>query len=433
MKSLWIGCLSVFLVMQGRAQSAQGMEASAQSLKASAEGTQPAFDARYMALRSSSKVQDKDFYLFTLMEAPACRAALEEDTLFAARTAYYRGIVSQLDSAGQFPDAIRQFLWSQEDMESVGAELKTFWARNPEAGHFLVRQMRLSGYWIRYSGESDTVLLRKAWEDAVRAENRVIQNYTTNKGFRYAAIDSGSFAPSGEEGREMLMEMGMMVWRQKDSLTLFFQPSLEIALGILFVNDRDEAARFEPLDSTNRSAYRRVAAIPWAAYPYSFILLPGEGPENDQPISSMGKLRCQLGAEQYKRHLAPFIVVSGGYVHPFQTPYCEAAQMKAYLVGILGIPEDAVILEPHARHTTTNIRNANRILFRSGMPVGKRVLCTSTSGQIAYILSPFFAVRCKNEMGCVPYLDMKRIDPFDLSYLPDPASLQLDAVDPLDP
>lgn len=338
-----------------------------------------------------------------------------------------------MDTPGKFSEVIRQFLWTPEDIQSVGSELQAVCVNNPDMRRFLFRHMRASGYWIRYSGESDTALIRKAWEAAAEAENRVIRNYTTNKGFRYAAIDSASFSPSGEEGREMLMETGMMVWRRKDHLTLFFQPALEMALGILFINDRDEAARFEPLDSTNRLAYRRIATVHWNAYPYSIILLPGEGPENSQPISAIGKLRCLLGAEEYKWHKAPFIVVSGGYVHPFQTPYCEAAEMKAYLVGTLGIPEDAVILEPHARHTTTNIRNANRLLFRKGIPVDKRVLCTSTSGQIGYILNPVFALRCKFEMGYVPYRGMQRIDPFNLSYLPDRASLQLDATDPLDP
>ena len=413
MKSVWFVLLCVLFFARGLAQ--------------------PGFDARYAHLKSASKVQDKDFYLFTLMEAPLCKAALQRDTLFAAKTAYYREMVSQLDTPGKFLAASRALLWSPEDIQSVSDELKVFWAHNPEAGHFLVRHMRASGYWIRYREDPDTALLRKAWEDAALAENRVIRNYTTNKGFRYPAIDAASFPPDGETGEEMLMETGMMLWHRMDSLTLFFQPGLEMALGILFINDRDEAARFEPLDSSNRLAYRRISSIHWADYPYSFILLPGEGPENNQPMSSVGKLRCMLGAEQYKWHRAPFIVVSGGYVHPFQTPYCEAEQMKAYLVGTLGIPEDAVILEPHARHTTTNIRNANRILFRKGIPADKRVLCTSTSGQIAYILSAMFSLRCKGEMGYVPYTDMRRIDPFDLSYLPDIASLQLDATDPLDP
>jgi hypothetical protein len=426
MKSLWIGSLSVFLAMQGAAQSVQGAAPSA-------NGKQSFFDPGYIPLRSASGVQDKDFYLFTLMEAPACRTVLQKDGFLAAKTAYLRGIVSGLEQGDNIQDAIGEFQWSPGAIDSVGRELQEIYTRNPETAHFLIRHMRASGYWIRYSGDSDTALLRKAWEDGALAENRIIRNYTTNKGFRYPAIDSASFMPGKGQGREMLAETGMMLWRRKDGFTLFFQPSLELALDILFVNGRDEAARFEPLDSSNRPAYRKVLTVHWDAYPYSFILLPGEGPENDQPISPVGKLRCQLGAQQYKRRLAPFIVVSGGYVHPFQTPYCEASEMKAYLVGTLGIPEDAVILEPHARHTTTNVRNANRILFRKGIPPDKRVLCTSTSGQIAYILSPVFGLRCRMEMGYVPYRDMRHVDPFNVSYLPDMSSLQLDATDPLDP
>src|SRR5665647_1789454 len=92
-----------------------------------------------------------------------------------------------------------------------------------------------------------------------------------------------------------------------------------------------------------------------------------------------------LGAENYKKGLAPFIVVSGGFVHPFQTSYCEAFELKQYLIDQLGIPDSVIIMEPHARHTTTNIRNTNRIIYRHYIPADKQILCTSTSGQIDYI------------------------------------------------
>jgi len=391
---------------------------------------QGGFDPRYKPVGSGSWVQDKDFYLFTLMEQPGARALLQRDTVLQRRLAAAQDLLSSVPaSRAKSPqEFVKGFLWTPEDITAVGTALSAINGLGP-----MVREMRRSGYWIRDSALSDTGLLRDAWEAAARAENRLIDHYTTNKGFRYAGVDSATFAPSSPIAKEMLGETLMMLYRHRDSMTLFYQPALELALDILFINNRDEPGRFEPLDSTNADAYKQARSMAWSHYPYTAILLPGEGPENDWSMSPVGKYRCQLGAEQYRLKQAPFIIVSGGFVHPFQTPYCEAAEMKAYLVNALGIPASAVILEPQARHTTTNIRNANRIMLRHGFPETGRVLCVSTAGQIGYIMAPFFAGRCRLEMGYVPFSGLRQVDPFSVSYLMDPASLEMDATDPLDP
>jgi uncharacterized SAM-binding protein YcdF (DUF218 family) len=56
--------------------------------------------------------------------------------------------------------------------------------------------------------------------------------------------------------------------------------------------------------------------------------------------------------EKYKEGVAPFIVVTGGKVYPFKTRNVEAYHMKQYLINEFEIPEDQIIIEPHARHTT---------------------------------------------------------------------------------
>lgn len=387
------------------------------------------WDRQYKPASSGSWIQDKDFYLFTLMEQAPVRQTLQKDAALEQLLQQRLSMVNQaMGKHTMTPQAaVQQFTWTPQEIGQVDSALQRLDLKS------LTREMRRSGYWIRYADLPDTALVRKAWEDAARWVNRVIMNYTTNKGFRYAAIDSATFAPSSGVATEALGETLMMLWHHEDRMTVFFQPVLEVALDILFINNRDEAGRFEPMDSTNHNAYAKAGLTDWARFPYSAILLPGEGPENEWAMSPIGKYRCQLGAEAYRAGKAPFIIVSGGFVHPFQTPYCEAAEMKDYLVHTLGIPEEAVILEPHARHTTTNIRNANRIMLREGFPQDKRVLCVSTAGQASYILAPFFAGRCKFEMGYVPFTDVKQEDPFSLSYKIDVSSLQMDGIDPLDP
>jgi hypothetical protein len=391
--------------------------------------------AQYKPQRSHSWVQDKDFYLFTLLEQPAVRGALTKDTLFTRELNNFRELLDSASrSRSRSPLVVaRSFEWSDEDMEAVARELDAIWENAPLSANWLIGEMRRSGYWILDSAMRDTAMLNKAWLEAARSENKLIEHYTTNKGFRYPAVDSATFAPGSPIAIEQMGETLMMLWHEKDSMDLFFQPVLQLALDILLINNRDEPARFEPLDTANKRAYARIQTTDWNSYDYEAILIPGEGPENDWSMSPMGKYRCQLGAEAYRQKKAPFLIVSGGFVHPFQTPYCEADQMRDYLVKALGIPADAVIIEPQARHTTTNFRNANRIMLRKGFPQDKRVLCISTAGQMGYILAPFFANRCHQELGYVPFVDLQKIDPFTASYIPARASLQLDATDPLDP
>ena len=62
----------------------------------------------------------------------------------------------------------------------------------------------------------------------------------------------------------------------------------------------------------------------------------------------------------------PFIIVSGGRVHPFKTQYIEAVEMKHYMIDVLGIPTSAIIIDPFARHTTTNVRNAGHMIMDYG-------------------------------------------------------------------
>jgi 8-oxo-dGTP pyrophosphatase MutT (NUDIX family) len=140
-----------------------------------------------------------------------------------------------------------------------------------------------------------------------------------------------------------------------------------------------------------------------------------------------------LAAERWRQRKAPFVVVSGGYVHPNQTPFAEAIEMKRALVEELGLPESAIVIDPHARHTTTNLRNAARLLFRYGVPVDRPALVTTDTGQSAYIESEGFAERCRKELGYLPYRLGRRLSRFDQEFWPLLDSLHADAVEPLDP
>ena len=71
-------------------------------------------------------------------------------------------------------------------------------------------------------------------------------------------------------------------------------------------------------------------------------------------------------------------------MHPDKTPDAEAIEMKKYLMEAHSIPEAAILVDPHARHTTTNLRNAARMMLRSGAPPEKPLLVASDLIQSVY-------------------------------------------------
>ena len=107
--------------------------------------------------------------------------------------------------------------------------------------------------------------------------------------------------------------------------------------------------------------------------------------------------------------------------------------MKRYLMENYGIPENVLIAEPHARHTTTNLRNAARIMLGNGFPADKPALITSTSDQLDSVQSGKFEARCVKEMYVCPFRLGKRTGNFTLEFWPLPSATQVNPLDPLDP
>ena len=179
---------------------------------------------------------------------------------------------------------------------------------------------------------------------------------------------------------------------------------------------------------------KSIPSVQWDKYAYSVIVVPGAGPSDpNTALSDAGRRRSALAAEAYHAGKAPFILVSGGYVHPSQTRFSEAMEMKKALLEDYKVPEAAILVDPHARHTTTNMRNAAREIYRYHMPMDKPALMVSDAAQTGYIAGQPFADRCMKELGYVPYQIVSRPSDTSLVFLPIADSLQQDPLDPLDP
>ncbi|MFY0256074.1 YdcF family protein [Chitinophaga sp. 30R24] len=375
--------------------------------------------SHYQFMKSSSRLQDRNFYFFTLMEdLPEIKEIVANDSM-----------LKRLQNAYQQAGSIKSLQFSAGTISQASKALLRIKQHYPAPVGRLLQEMRNSGLFQLYTAKQDDSLLVHAWIDAANGVNYIINAYTTGTGMRYPTIDAAIYDVNSVAYNEMVQHLFGKLPRNG----LFFQPSLSLALGLLELNHRDEAARYEPLPAPNAAPYKKVKGTDWERYPYSTLLILGSSPVSTESLSEVGKGRCDTGAALYRKGLVPFIIVSGGHVRPVGTQFSEAVEMKKYLVNVLKIPAAAVMVDPYARHTTTNVRNAVRIAWRSGIPVTKRMLCVSDPMHLMYVLSPLFKQRCIAELGYVPAADIKQTQPSFISFLPDACSLQADARDPLDP
>ena len=111
----------------------------------------------------------------------------------------------------------------------------------------------------------------------------------------------------------------------------------------------------------------------------------------------------------------------------------EAVELRRALIERYKVPAHAIVIEPYARHTTTNLRNAARLLIAMKAPMDRHALVLSNPRHISYVESAEFATRNQNELGYQPGKVGKRTSPFDVAFLPSRDVSRVDPLDPLDP
>lgn len=396
--------------------------------------TQP--DPHYKLISGGDYVQSKNYYLLTLFNGlPELKKLLMNDPVLAKLTAAKQAVMTDaVKSCGKDVGCyIKAVKFSDEEIGQVSTRLGELYKADNELGKVVVKHLLPSGCYNIYALDGKQLLI-KAWEQDVKAVNYAISVYAEGQKPNYPQIDSIGFNVKDKSYPELIALNASLAVSETKKDGLFYSPAMVFALQSLEINERNRIADDEPMmETVNKAAYEYSKKVKWDNYKYTLILVPGEGPEEkDVELSAGGMLRCRLAALQYHNGLAPFIMVSGGCVHPYKTKYNEAAEMKKFLISALHIPEYAILMEPHARHTTTNLRNCARIIFRYGFPMDK--LCiTSTSKSQSYYITEIMPGRCQKELGYMPYKNGKRLSDTEAEFYPLSGALQLDFDEPMDP
>ncbi len=186
------------------------------------------------------------------------------------------------------------------------------------------------------------------------------------------------------------------------------------------------------LDAINRPPLEFLASLeqPRVVVVPGFVPLGAEEPVR---LHWVAQERLRAAAVRVLTEDSDVVLVSGGNVHPAGTPWNEAFEMRRFLIEELELAAHRVLVEPYARHSTTNLRNAGRLLLRAGL---EEALVVTTAGQGFYFghqdLSGFQA-RCAEELGhglgTLEALDRASTQ---VRFRPSPEVFQI-GEDPLDP
>jgi hypothetical protein len=382
-------------------------------------------------------VAQKNFPLFAALDARTARALFGDDPTLAALAAQQRArLAAALQTCGEMASCyVEAARWSEADRRAAGSALAARCRASAERCARALAGLRAGGTMIRYHALEDPDLLAAAWRQQADSVERILQVYGLGAAPRYPQIDSLGPDPASPQFALQLRRLVQQVLDADAGQRPFFADLRQLALGLLMLDGRDEAGRYEPMESgENRAAGRRMRDIEWSRYTYSAILVPGQGPEEaGVRLSPAARERIAAAVVRYREGVAPLLIVSGGHVHPARTPYAEALEMKRALMADFGVPADAILVDPHARHTTTNLRNAARLLIRHGAPLSRPMLIVTDERQAAYIATVGFDTRTLNETGVMPYRDKQRLSATELSAVPVMDALQVGFEDALDP
>jgi DUF218 domain len=160
--------------------------------------------------------------------------------------------------------------------------------------------------------------------------------------------------------------------------------SLPLELACSLPDDARRAAARTNARTMHALAERLSEHEPYPAYPYAAVSAFGYGfaaqgesalvtfrPGDACPALGDGEMavfdsnfvRARRAADAYKAGVAPVVIVSGGAIHSRLT---EAFMLDYLLACRFAVPADAILVDPCANHTHTNVRNTGSLVVALG-------------------------------------------------------------------
>lgn len=379
------------------------------------------FDRSYAPSTGAPLEEELAAYVLALLDRVAGASAAEgaDATLAALASAHGAALNGAVANCADVACLGAAAKWSAADVATMTDALVALRATSPPIAEVATRLRKSGRAWL-HAGGSDDELLRGAIGDAAKALDAGFDSHVAGLGFDAAAKIVADAAKTA-------------------ATDAAHAPLAAMVLAGLAADGRDEATRYEPMESgENAAALARIRTLDFSKWPFAAIMVPGQGPNDlTTNLNPLGRTRADQGAARLAAGLAPLLVLSGGHVHPDRTPYSEAIEMKKYVMTTYGVRDDEILVDPHARHTTTNLRDVARLFLRYGVPVDQPTIITSDTYQSIYIRavdpSDIFGARCLDELGYLPWRSVVGLGEKDSCWLPSVASVHADPNDLLDP
>ena len=151
---------------------------------------QNSFDASYQSLRSGSFVQDKNFYLFTLLEnLPQVNKAWKEDPeLINILEALRNRNKNNLEGCLMIVDCwIKPLQFTEEEEKTISQRITVLAEESPAIRYLVEEHMRPSGKFMKYQDQPNGELLLNAWKEAYAGMQYIIDAYAYGNHGRYPA------------------------------------------------------------------------------------------------------------------------------------------------------------------------------------------------------------------------------------------------------
>lgn len=395
------------------------------------------FDASYK-VPMANPLQDKIFPFFSLLKLKS-ESLVKDNTVFKSLSQKYRLRLENV--VGSYKDegaaVFQQLLFKPEEISDVKKELLEL-TRQGKLQALIDHDLKSSGLFRQYAEMSNEAMLGFVWEDAAHGTNLIIENYLLGKEMSDKDKNGPLYEHDDAKYQQSVINAIQQILTETESKqVLFYENPLSVALQILQLNGRNEAARYEPLiTGENKLALQAIAGTDFSKYTYTALIVLGDSPNSagdELHLSESAKARVAMGVEKYRSAVAAFIVFTGANVYPNHTAYHEAIEMKKYAMTKFSVPEHAILVDPHARHTTTNLRNISRLIFRYKIPSDKKALVVATTSHINTMISSNFRSRCIREIGYDPIPANPTYNANELEIIPDIKALQINPKDFLDP
>lgn len=396
------------------------------------------FDKNYVFYDNDTTLKTKLFYFLVALENnDAKQAVISNSSLKIIKDKYDR-IFKEFSWAryADIPSLGNALLLTSDDIFLVQQTLESM-SETAEFKNLIAKHIHPSGKYENYLELNNKYLLRVIWKESIaKGINTVLEQYLKGIKPLYPNTDGPKYELSSEVYKTLIAEQIDFINNETDS-GLFYNRLVQFVIRVLEINERNEAVRFEPLtDGANQKTIANLNNINWSAFSYSSILLLGDSPNSpgdDINLSQGAKARIKYAVEAFNAKLAPVIIISGANVYPYQTPYFEAFEMKKWMMDNYQIEEKHIIIDPAARHTTTNLRNGSRLIFKYKIPSDKKSIIVTTKTQNDIIVAESFKHRCINELGFMPVKLGDRLNDTRLEFSPLVVSMQVNTLDPLDP